>query len=120
MSILGGFETTSTAPFWFSFYMPKYSDIQQKIKNELKKHNLIDGTQLTQDILDLLIYHRACIGEDLAFFELKIAIVRLMQRISFEDPGDAANNSDGYVQRITCFPKHLAVRVRIDTDKNFD
>ncbi|CAF4350511.1 unnamed protein product, partial [Adineta steineri] len=38
--------------------------------------------------------------------------------VSFEDPGDAANNSGGHVQRITCFPKHLAVRVRIDADKN--
>ncbi|CAF0790335.1 unnamed protein product [Adineta steineri] len=201
MLILAGFETTSTALSWFIFYMSKYPEVQQKIKNELKEHNLIDEIQLTQDILDSLIYvecvtkeilryapiagaiareatrddmiddipikkgdtviiatynlhrdprywkidptkfiperflnedknppqyvylpfgggHRACIGQDLAFFELKIAVVRLMQRVSFEDPGDAANNSGGYVQRITCFPKHLAVRVRIDADRN--
>ncbi|CAF4100829.1 unnamed protein product [Adineta steineri] len=44
-------------------------------------------------------------------------LARLMQRVSFEDPGNEANNSSGYVQRLTCFSKHLAVRVRIDTDK---
>ena len=64
--------------------------------------------------------HRACAGQDLAFFELKIAITRLMQRVTFEDPGDEANNSGQCIQRITCFPKHLAVRVRIDPDKKFD
>ena len=60
--------------------------------------------------------HRACAGQDLAFFELKVAIIRLMQRVTFEDPGDEADNSGGHMQRITCFPKHLAVRVRINTD----
>jgi hypothetical protein len=48
---------------------------------------------------------------------LKIAVARLMQRVAFEDPGDEANNTGGYIQRITCFPKHLAVRVRMNYDQ---
>jgi cytochrome P450 len=60
--------------------------------------------------------HRACAGQDLAFFELKIAITRLMQRVTFEDPGAEADNSGGCIQRITCFPKNLAVRVRVNSD----
>jgi hypothetical protein len=43
-----------------------------------------------------------------------------MQRVTFEDPGDEANNSGGFIQRITCFPKHLAVRVRVNTNKESD
>ena len=58
--------------------------------------------------------HRACAGQEFALFELKTIFVRLMQRLTFEDPGDEANNSGGFSQRITCFPKHLAVRVRVD------
>jgi cytochrome P450 len=56
--------------------------------------------------------HRACIGQDLARMELKLIIVRLMQRgVIFEDtPG----NTGGFHERVTCFPKTMAVRVRID------
>ena len=197
LSILAGYETTSTALSWFIFYMSKYPNIQKKIKVELKENNLSYETPLTQDRLDSLVYvdcvakevlrfapiasaiareatcdtmiddisirkgdtvvlaiqnlhrdprywkidpkefiperflnedknppryaympfgggHRACAGQDLAFFELKIAITRLMQRVTFEDPGTEANNSGGYMQRITCFPKNMAVRARID------
>ena len=61
--------------------------------------------------------HRACVGQDLAFLQLRTIIARLMQRVTFEDPGDEANNSGGWTQRLTCFPKHLAVRVRIYSDR---
>ncbi len=197
LSILAGFETTATALSWFIFYMSKYSSIQQKIKDELKKHSLTPDTPLTQNILDSLTYvecvtkevlrfapiavatarqamcddtidniqvkkgdliyiaiqnlhrdprywkidptqfvperflnedrnppqhaympfgggHRACAGQELAFFELKTIIARLMQRVTFQDPGRDADNSGGYVTRITCFPKYLAVRVYMD------
>ncbi|CAF1039584.1 unnamed protein product [Rotaria sp. Silwood1] len=56
--------------------------------------------------------HRACIGQELAWLELKTIIVRMMQRgITFEDTPE---NTGGYDERITCFPKTLAVRVRFD------
>ncbi len=56
--------------------------------------------------------HRACIGQELAWLELKTIIVRLMQRgVTFEDTPE---NTGGYEEHITCFPKKLAVRVRIN------
>lgn len=58
--------------------------------------------------------HRACAGQDLAFFELKIIIARLMQSVTFSDPGNEANNSGGMVQRITIYPKNIAVRVCVE------
>ncbi|CAF3361189.1 unnamed protein product [Rotaria sp. Silwood2] len=58
--------------------------------------------------------HRACAGQDLAFLELRTIVTRLMQRVKFLDPGTEADNSGGFIQHITCFPKHFAVRVIID------
>ncbi len=56
--------------------------------------------------------HRACIGRELAVLELKIIIVRLMQRdITFEDTPE---NIGGYEDDLSCLPKHLVVRVRFD------
>ncbi len=56
--------------------------------------------------------HRACLGQDLARFELKLMIVRLMQRgVTFNDTPE---NIGGYKQQITCPPRHLVVRVNID------
>jgi cytochrome P450 len=191
---LAAFETTTSMLCWFVFYMSKHPTIQQKMKDEIKDHDL------TQETLDSLVYvdcvvkellrfartdafiarqvirddmigdisvkkddiilialqnlhrdprywnvdpskfmperfldedkspphgaympfsggHRACPGQDLGFFQLKIVIARLMQRVTFEDPGDEANNSGGCFERLNCFPKHLAIRVRLDSDK---
>jgi cytochrome P450 len=58
--------------------------------------------------------HRACIGKDLAILEMKITIVRLMQRVTFEDPGEEANNTGGFKENLNTSPKDVAVRVRID------
>ncbi|CAF0771106.1 unnamed protein product [Rotaria sordida] len=199
LSMVAGFETTSTALSWFFFFMSKYSDVQAKIKEELYRHGLTSDAILTPEDLDELVYmecvmkeilryapitagivrqatrddvindiivkkgdifliatqnmhrdprywkidpmkflperfldedkhptpyaympfgggHRACIGQDLALFEFKIAITQLMQRITIEDAGNEANNSGGFIQRITCFPKHVAVRVYMDSD----
>ena len=56
--------------------------------------------------------HRACIGQELAMLELKVIIVRLMQRgLTFEDTPE---NVGGYEERLTCYPKKVAIRVRID------
>jgi cytochrome P450 len=56
--------------------------------------------------------HRACIGQDLAWLELKLISIRLMQRgIIFEDTEE---NTGGYDEQLACHPKKLAVRVRID------
>ena len=201
MSILAGFETTSTALSWFIFYISKYPNVQQKIKNELKEFNLMNNSKLNEQILEELIYidcvtkeilrfapiaagivreaiqddiidgyqikkgdvfliaiqnlhqnpkywkidpnlfyperwlnedqiplkysylpfgggHRQCIGKDLAILELKIAITRLMQRLIIQDTINSLNNSGGFIQRVTCYPKHMAVRIQIDPDFN--
>jgi cytochrome P450 len=56
--------------------------------------------------------HRACIGQDLAWLELKVIIVRLMQRgVTFEDTPE---NTGGYEERLACHPKKMAVRVHIN------
>ena len=56
--------------------------------------------------------HRGCIGKDLAWLELKLVIIRLMQRgITFEDTPE---NAGGGEDRLACFPKKMAVRVRVD------
>ncbi|CAF2181970.1 unnamed protein product [Rotaria magnacalcarata] len=195
--ILAGFETTSTALSWFIFYMSKYPEVQEKMKAELKEHNLTPDMTLTKEMLDSMVYldclvkeilrfspiapvvprqatcddiidgievkkgdkivlaiqnlhrdprywkidpskfiperflhedkhpphcaympfgggHRACAGQDLALLELKVLVARLMQRVTFIDPGNEANNSGGMIQRITCYPKHVAVRVHLD------
>jgi cytochrome P450 len=56
--------------------------------------------------------HRACMGKELAWLELKTIIVRLMQRgITFEDTPD---NHGGFDDDTVCAPKHFAVRVHFD------
>ncbi|CAF3801241.1 unnamed protein product [Rotaria sordida] len=57
--------------------------------------------------------HRACAGRELAFFELKTIITRLMQFLTFID---CNQNTGGYQQKTICFPKNLAVIVRFDNE----
>ncbi|CAF0940799.1 unnamed protein product [Rotaria sordida] len=202
MMILAGYETTSTALAWFIFFASKNPQVQQKMKEELRKHHLLMTDdlkyvpQLTSENLTSLTYcecvtkevlrlapvagfttriatcdtivddvtihrgqtvfialnnintdarywhhadprqfvperflgedenhhplamipfgggHRACIGQELAWLELKTIIVRMMQRgITFEDMPE---NTGGYEDHLTCLPKKLAVRVRFD------
>ncbi|CAF1334181.1 unnamed protein product [Rotaria sordida] len=39
--LTAGYETTSTALTWFRFYMSKYPQVQQRMKEELCQHNLL-------------------------------------------------------------------------------
>ncbi|CAF4146802.1 unnamed protein product [Rotaria sordida] len=196
MAITAGTETTSKALSWFMFYMSKHPRVQQRIKQDLKEHDLVMGdnahsSSLSIETLESLVYydcvlrlapvvgiktrrairdavvdsvsihrgqdlyvalynmnkdphywhhrdpttfiperflfehknhhpyamvtfdggHRACLGQDLAQFELKLMIVRLMKRgVSFEDTPE---NIGGYRQQIICCPRHLVVRVRV-------
>ena len=58
--------------------------------------------------------HRACIGQDLAWFELKVIIIRMMQRgLVFQDTPE---NTGGFEEQLTCYPKNLAVRIRFDRE----
>ncbi|CAF1501095.1 unnamed protein product [Adineta steineri] len=57
--------------------------------------------------------HRQCIGQDLARFELKVIIARLMQHVTFGDGGPEVN-AGGFVQTVTIMPKHVGVTVQFD------
>jgi cytokinin trans-hydroxylase len=71
--ILAGSETTSTALAWFIFYMSKNPHIQQRIKEELRQHDLLMTNDvqclpsLTQEKLDLLTYCECVIKEVCVF-----------------------------------------------------
>jgi len=199
---MASFDTTPTTLSWFIHYVSKNPHVQQRIKDELREHNLLpitDDIPLTSDILDALTYvectvkevlrcapiattvmrtalcddlidgtiqvrkgdtiflathsmhfdprywqidplqfeperflnedkhhhpfafspfgggHRACAGQNLAWFQLKTIIVRLMQRVTFEDTG-MKDNSGGFEQDLVCYPKHLAVNVHVDNE----
>jgi cytochrome P450 len=57
--------------------------------------------------------HRQCICQDLARFELKVMITRIMQCVTFGDGGPEVN-SGGYIQRLTVIPKHVGVTITFD------
>ncbi|CAF0723292.1 unnamed protein product [Adineta steineri] len=57
--------------------------------------------------------HRQCIGQDLARFELKVIIARLMQHVTFGDGGPEVN-AGGHLQTATILPKHIGVTVQFE------
>lgn len=57
--------------------------------------------------------HRQCIGQDLARFELKVILARLMQHVTFGDGGPEVN-SGGKVSTLTIMPKHVGVTIHFD------
>ncbi|CAF4282321.1 unnamed protein product [Rotaria sp. Silwood2] len=64
--ILGGFDTTSTVLSWFIYYMSKNPQVQQKIKDELKQHNITKDTSLDGfNLLDKCEYLDCVIKETL-------------------------------------------------------
>ena len=60
MAMIAGYETTSAAISWFIFYMSKYPHIQDRIKQELREHDLLMTNDvqylpaITQEKLDAL------------------------------------------------------------------
>jgi cytochrome P450 len=68
-SFVAGFETTSTALSWAIFYLSKNPQVQRRIKDELREHDLLmaDDVQylpsLTQEKLDSLVYCECVIKE---------------------------------------------------------
>ena len=57
--------------------------------------------------------HRQCIGQDLARFELKVIVARLMQSVTFGDGGTDVN-SGGHEQQFTILPKRTGVTISFD------
>ena len=62
IAMIAGYETTSAAIAWFIFYMSKYPHIQDRIKQELREHDLLMTNDvqclpaITQEKLDALVY----------------------------------------------------------------
>ena len=56
--------------------------------------------------------HRSCVGQDLARFELKVIVARLMQYVTFGDGGPKMN-AGGFSDAVTK-PKHIGVTIRFD------
>ena len=62
VSILAGYETTSTSLSWFIFYMSKNPHVQQRIKDELREHDLLATNDderipaLTYEKVESLVY----------------------------------------------------------------
>ncbi|CAF4793663.1 unnamed protein product [Rotaria sp. Silwood1] len=71
--ILTGFDTTSTALSWFIHYPSKHPEVQQRIKDELREHDLIPMTSsvaLTADILTKFTYID-CMIKEIAPFSVR-------------------------------------------------
>jgi pentalenene oxygenase len=79
MAIAAGSETTATVLSWFIFYMSKYPQVQQRIKQELEEHGLPMGDNahsslLTTEILDSLTYCD-CVTKEVCFSVLFSIVV---------------------------------------------
>ncbi|CAF0792014.1 unnamed protein product [Adineta ricciae] len=57
--------------------------------------------------------HRQCLGQDLARFELKVIVARMLQQVTFVDGGQEVN-SGGYVQKLTILPRHIGIVIQFN------
>ena len=58
--------------------------------------------------------HRQCIGQELARFELKAIMTRLMQNLTFIDGGESSNTG-GHRQSLTNSPRNIGVYIQTET-----
>ncbi|CAF3597998.1 unnamed protein product [Rotaria sp. Silwood1] len=54
--------------------------------------------------------HRQCLGQDLALFELKVILARMLQQMTIGDGGPEVN-AGGFIQKLTLIPKHVGVTI---------
>ncbi|CAF1451183.1 unnamed protein product, partial [Rotaria sordida] len=59
--------------------------------------------------------HRQCIGQDLARFELKVIVAKLMQHVTFIDGGPEVN-AGGQVQGLAVMPKYIGIKIKFDSE----
>lgn len=57
--------------------------------------------------------HRQCMGQDLARFELKVIMARLMQYVTFGDGGPLVNTAE-QMTKFCIIPKHVGVTITFD------
>ncbi|CAF4914111.1 unnamed protein product [Rotaria sp. Silwood1] len=55
--------------------------------------------------------HRQCLGRDLALFELKVILARMLQQITIGDGGSEVN-AGGFIQKLTLLPKHVGITIK--------
>ncbi|CAF1278630.1 unnamed protein product [Adineta steineri] len=96
-------------PFYNLAHDERYWSIDPKLfyperfLNEDKNHHLYA-------LIPFGSGHRQCIGQDLARFELKVIIARMMQQVTFIDGGPTVN-SGGHITSMTILPKHVGVGI---------
>ncbi|CAF4282715.1 unnamed protein product, partial [Rotaria sp. Silwood2] len=72
-----GYDTTATILAWFMYYASKNPDVQQKIKEELKRHNITKETLLNDlHLLDQCKYIDCVIKETLRIAPIGIGSLR--------------------------------------------
>ncbi|CAF1417438.1 unnamed protein product [Rotaria sp. Silwood1] len=75
--IVAGFDTTSSILSWFMYYVSKNSEVQEKIKQELKQYNITKDTLLNDlNLLDQCEYIDCVIKETLRLAPLAIGAYR--------------------------------------------
>ncbi|CAF1245527.1 unnamed protein product [Rotaria sordida] len=75
--ILAGYDTTATILVWFIYYVSKNPAIQQKIKEELKQHNITQDTSLDDlNLLDQCKYIDCVIKETMRIAPIGIGSLR--------------------------------------------
>ncbi|CAF1464672.1 unnamed protein product [Rotaria sordida] len=101
-------------PMWTLSRDPRYWSIDpelfypERFLDEDKNHN-------PYAFLTFGSGHRQCIGQDLARFELKVIVARLMQHVTFIDGGPEVN-AGGHVQGLTVMPKYIGVKIKFDSE----
>jgi len=60
--------------------------------------------------------HRQCVGQDLARFEFKVIVARLMQYVTFSDGGPELN-AGGHIEGLVSKPKKVGVTIDFDRDE---
>jgi cytochrome P450 len=95
VSILAGYETTSTALSWFIFYASKNPGVQQRIKEELQQHDLLATDDLaslpplTHEKLDALAYCD-CVVKEVCSSPLYIPPSRSVVPVDDVDPSSGS------------------------------
>ncbi|CAF2790671.1 unnamed protein product [Rotaria sp. Silwood2] len=79
--IIGGFDTTSSILSWFIYYVSKHPEVQEKMKEELRQHNITQDTSLNDfNLLDKCEYIDCVIKETLRLAPLIIGSFRTVTK----------------------------------------
>ncbi|CAF4600212.1 unnamed protein product, partial [Didymodactylos carnosus] len=103
--LLGGYETTSTIISWFIYYVSKNPEVQQKMKEELKRNGITKETSLDNDnLLHKCEYIDCVINETLRIAPLAVGSFRTLIKDAIVDgvklrQGETVLSAFGLMQR---------------------